>query len=417
MRVNQVDWSNYVSQMSSISQKAGEELKKYIEKHGLDDKQVVISFAYDLYKKYASASSALACEMYDEVATLSKVAVPLAETADLYDFKDVAKNINGTIKQNQKPEATMERMVKQAGADTMMKNAKRDRAQWAWIPSGDTCAFCLMLASRGWQYASEKTLTGNHAQHIHAHCDCQFMIRFDNKTNVEGYSPEKYKDMYYMADGDINKLRVMLNNNQTYKKLERGEEFLFDIKTSKLKFNRIVTNKIITYKDNDVYISINAEVKPKDVQIIVKNTNNACKKYNIENYENLKICIVSENELPSVYGQYNAIDDVVYYIDKINDKNFMLYNGEQLKYIEYHEMVHKMQAERFKQKFGQITTDNYANYLEDTRKKAKKYIDSIGIDANNVDEISEYAVLSYDRKFYDEVEAEIRTVNILRKKK
>ena len=48
--------------------------------------------------------------------------------------------------------------VKKAGIDTTLQNAYRDRpkkygkkrntgAQVAWVPSGDTCPFCLMLAS------------------------------------------------------------------------------------------------------------------------------------------------------------------------------------------------------------------------------------------------------------------------------
>jgi len=99
------------------------------------------------------------------------------------------------------------RLVKRAGADTTLKNALRDGAEFAWIPQGDTCAFCLTLASRGWQKASQAAIKGGHAEHIHANCDCEYAIRFDGRSTVAGYDPDKYLRQYRAADGDINKLR------------------------------------------------------------------------------------------------------------------------------------------------------------------------------------------------------------------
>ena len=44
-------------------------------------------------------------------------------------------------------------------------------------------------------------MKGGHAEHIHANCDCTFAIRFDNRTNVQGYDPDRYKRMYDSAEG------------------------------------------------------------------------------------------------------------------------------------------------------------------------------------------------------------------------
>ncbi|MBR4692904.1 MAG: hypothetical protein IKP17_09110 [Oscillospiraceae bacterium] len=38
------------------------------------------------------------------------------------------------------------------------------------MPSGDTCAFCITLASRGWQKAGREAIKGGHAEHIHNNC-------------------------------------------------------------------------------------------------------------------------------------------------------------------------------------------------------------------------------------------------------
>ena len=75
------------------------------------------------------------------------------------------------------------------------------------MPHGDTCPFCITLASNGWQKASQKLLKGGHAEHIHANCDCEFAVRFRSDTTVAGYDPDKYYRQYREAGGDINKMR------------------------------------------------------------------------------------------------------------------------------------------------------------------------------------------------------------------
>ncbi|MCD8054201.1 MAG: hypothetical protein LUF00_09170 [Lachnospiraceae bacterium] len=89
-----------------------------------------------------------------------------------------------------------------------LKNAERDGAQFAWVPQGDTCAFCLTLASRGWQYMSKKALRNGHAEHIHANCDCQYAIRFDSSSTVEGDDSDKYREMYDSAEGNTSQEKI-----------------------------------------------------------------------------------------------------------------------------------------------------------------------------------------------------------------
>ena len=108
------------------------------------------------------------------------------------------------------------RLVKMAGVDTTMQNALRDGAEWAWIPMGDTCAFCIMLASQGWVPASKKAIKGGHAEHIHANCDCTYAIRFNSSSNVAGYDPDTYRAMYYNADGRTGKQKVNSMRREFY---------------------------------------------------------------------------------------------------------------------------------------------------------------------------------------------------------
>lgn len=194
--------------MSRISQKASDLMQEWVRKHGFGDDKALLDYAYALSLHYGQAIGALACQMYEKTAAAQCVIVPTAEIADLPEYGEVARAVHGTMKQSQsKVPATVARLVKQVGADTTLKNAKRDGAQFAWIPHGDTCAFCITLASRGWQYMSDEALKGGHAEHIHANCDCEYAVRFDGHSTVAGYDPDKYLEEYENAGGDINAMR------------------------------------------------------------------------------------------------------------------------------------------------------------------------------------------------------------------
>lgn len=194
------DWQKYIDKMAAINEKAGELLKQFIRENGTDDVQALIDFAFALTTKYGEAAAALACQMYDETAAAEGVTLPAAEPAAVAEGSEVAKAMWATKDNENTAAGAVGRLIKRTAADTTLKNAARDGAQFAWVPHGDTCAFCITLASRGWQYISKKALKKGHAEHIHAHCDCQYAIRHDLKSTVEGYAPEKYLRMYEDAD-------------------------------------------------------------------------------------------------------------------------------------------------------------------------------------------------------------------------
>jgi len=216
------DWINFKDKMARLSQTAADKFTDYINSGGgysnmnIED---IVGYATALVQKYGEGEGALAAMMYDAIAELSGAAVPPAEIAPLPTYGDVAKAIQGAAKTSELSGylgAVAGRLVKQVGADTTLQNAERDGAQFAWIPMGDTCAFCLTLASRGWQYMSKQAMKNGHAEHIHANCDCQYAVRFNKNTNVEGYDPDKYKKMYYDADGNTPKERINAMRREFY---------------------------------------------------------------------------------------------------------------------------------------------------------------------------------------------------------
>ena len=208
MQITAKTWNEYITRLSRLNQKAGQLMRQYIDTHGTGDADALITYAAALVTKYGEGSAELACQMYDALAEAANAGVPAAEPAEPADYGEVARMVNATKNQNPAnlPNG-VSRLVKRTGADTTLKNAVRDGAEWAWVPHGDTCPFCITLASNGWQKASSKVLKGGHAEHIHANCDCEFAIRFDHSTTVAGYDPEKYLKQYRDAGGDINKLR------------------------------------------------------------------------------------------------------------------------------------------------------------------------------------------------------------------
>lgn len=208
MQITANAWNEYITRLSRLNQKAGQLMREYIGSHGTESTDDLIAYAYGLVTKYGEGSAELACQMYDALAEAANAGVPAAEPAEPADYGEVARMVNATKNQNPAnlPNG-VSRLVKRAGADTTLKNAVRDGAEWAWVPHGDTCPFCITLASNGWQKASSKVLKGGHAQHIHANCDCEFAIRFDHNTTLAGYDPEKYLKQYRDAGGDINKMR------------------------------------------------------------------------------------------------------------------------------------------------------------------------------------------------------------------
>lgn len=207
MKLTAQTWSEYVARLARLNQSAGQLMADYIAAHGTGDTDTLIAYAHALVTKYGEGSAELACQMYDALAAAAKAGVPAAEPAQPASYGEVARMVQATKASPPQMQQGVSRLVKRAGADTTLKNALRDGAEWAWVPQGDTCAFCLTLASRGWQKASQAAIKGGHAEHIHANCDCEYAIRFDGRSTVAGYDPDKYLRQYRAADGDINKLR------------------------------------------------------------------------------------------------------------------------------------------------------------------------------------------------------------------
>lgn len=198
-------WVKYVNRLSAIDKLATQKMGEVIGSIANFDfgnpehMAVLIYEAYRISTTYGEAAAALAAEMYDAIGLVSGMFLDPAEVAATARIAQVDWTVRGAAKTQNVHEvaSAVGRLVKKAGVDTMLQNAKRDGAEVAWVPNGDTCAFCIALASRGWRDADS-----SYQEHIHSNCDCTLATRFNNQTSIKGYDPRKYEDMYYGADLD-----------------------------------------------------------------------------------------------------------------------------------------------------------------------------------------------------------------------
>jgi hypothetical protein len=94
----------------------------------------------------------------------------------------------------------VQRQTLAAARATIVSNVSRDpaRPRYARVPSGArTCAFCAMLASRGFVYASKQTAGA--ADQYHDHCDCQLVAEWSQHPAIDGYNPGRFRSMYEQA--------------------------------------------------------------------------------------------------------------------------------------------------------------------------------------------------------------------------
>lgn len=113
-----------------------------------------------------------------------------ADLEDIVDWQDadsVTQQLQGSI-------------VKDCGtvADRVLLSwARRDPAKpkWALVPEPGACAWCNMIASRGFVYSSESTL----APVRHPNCRCESVVSFSKHPQVPGYDPEALRATYRKA--------------------------------------------------------------------------------------------------------------------------------------------------------------------------------------------------------------------------
>lgn len=217
-------WNKYFKALSRVNKTASEAMAYYVQEFGIpateEELADFIYAAFNISTKYGEAASSLAAQYYDTIAEVMGKTLPAAVPAPTATIAEVNDTVRGVLHQSQNEEmvsSAIGRLVKQAGEDTILRNAKRDRALVAWIPNGDTCAFCIALASRGWESASAKLMKNGHAKHVHANCDCTHAVTWDpSNTSYASYDPDRYREIYDSAEGRDSQQKINAMRREFY---------------------------------------------------------------------------------------------------------------------------------------------------------------------------------------------------------
>jgi|SRR5690606_486204 len=96
----------------------------------------------------------------------------------------------------------LQRFILYSGRETVARNVARDRTKprFGRVPTGaKTCAWCSMLASRGFVYLSRET-AGLVAEDYHDDCDCQIVPEWESgSSHIAGYDPDRLYEQYMTA--------------------------------------------------------------------------------------------------------------------------------------------------------------------------------------------------------------------------
>lgn len=164
-------------------------------------RQAAVAFTA-VVQEYGTAAAALGADMAEgwastlNLRTQLAIASPLAaaDAAALTGWALAQPAALGSLA------ALTDQFVKQPYRETIQDTAHRSRAAWARVPMGaKTCVFCLMAASRGAVYRTDKTAGSD--RKFHGDCDCQVVLVRGPEDYPEDYAPEAYLDIYSRGVG------------------------------------------------------------------------------------------------------------------------------------------------------------------------------------------------------------------------
>lgn len=212
-----------VQQLARTQNRAGDvaerRLRALWKRLPLDDLGTLEDALYQLYPRLveesAEVASSAALEWYEkqrEAEGVEKAYSPAMPTG-LVDENEAAKIVGAAIRDLREGVGRARvltrltdgarKLISDAGRATTQHAAERDpkKPRYARVPTGaETCAWCMLWASRGFVYKSEETAQFKRS---HFKCDCQIVPSWDKRPRVQGYDSKRYERMYQQAVDDL----------------------------------------------------------------------------------------------------------------------------------------------------------------------------------------------------------------------
>ena len=216
---------------------------------------------------------------------------------------------------------------------------------------------------------------------------------------------------------DIGNTKISKENmiEQSYKPVNLDKSNVSEINRGRI---NISTYKVLT-AENNIYVSNNIRLKPKELHTIDLSISESLKKLKISDVDNLpRVVIINSSEMQTgALASYNAVKNVLY-IDRTI--------GSRLKLLELqkdaacpknvlstyvHEYIHWKDAQSYRIGYGEIIDSS--EYLYWIRHKSKKKIDKLINKGYNINRISSYASDNFEEGKYDETYTEYRVKKLL----
>jgi len=164
-----------------------------------------------LVASYGDVAATVAADFYDEARDASRVAGRFsARPVASFDLEGLLGQVRYAVgplySAAPDPDAALGRLALkvdeytlQQGRETIAESVARDPAKprWARVPAGDTCKFCIVLASRGAVYRSAES--AGQGRKFHGKCDCQATPIWPKEPLPEGYDPDALYEQYNAA--------------------------------------------------------------------------------------------------------------------------------------------------------------------------------------------------------------------------
>lgn len=163
-----------------------------------------------IVSRYGDVAATLAAEWYEQMRAEAASGSYGAVLADGPSYEQTARTVRWAAGGLWGPDPSgvpgllqeaLARYVGWQGKSTVTTNVAADpaRPRWARVPGrGGCCAWCAMLASRGFVYESSKTAGEGHP--YHAHCSCVPTPLWRGQAGrIDGYHPGRLRAVYSRA--------------------------------------------------------------------------------------------------------------------------------------------------------------------------------------------------------------------------
>lgn len=324
-------------------------------------------------------------------------------------FEEVSWLLNEPVKSFSKNvvDQTLEKNVEFQGKSGLSPKIRRTAL-------GDACPWCQAIAGT-YSYPD----VPKDVYRRHANCDCIVeYIEGGKYTDVHSkvqYASKAERDAAIQA----RKLIGLGENEQSYKPVNINKD-----DEKQLQRDVSINLRKIENSDYDIYVSDKTTLKPREQQVIVQSIRESLKHIDTSaNSDMPMFAIISDSEMASnALAAYNYVENCIFLRRTAGNKN-------QIKAIQIengfacpgdpdstmlHELIHWKDASDYRLHNGAITAENAAEYQEYIRQAAKSELDNLGINADNVGEISDYAEVQYMLGGYDETHTEYRVRSALR---